>query len=79
MAEAIKGCVILKSVPNREVEFRVSAYLAEVFPGVPVDRIVHKMSRSKPLTLIRDVDRNRGQVLAQDLNDLGASACFLLN
>jgi hypothetical protein len=79
MAEAIKGSVVLKSVPSKEVEFRVSAHLAEVYRDIPVDRIVALVCRTKPLTVVQDIPMGNGHRLASELTDLGASAYFLQN
>lgn len=79
MAEAIKGSVVLKAVPSREIEFKVSAHLAEVYRDVPVERIVALVSRTKPLTLVKNIPMNNGRRLAGELEELGASAYFLQN
>jgi hypothetical protein len=77
MAEAIKGSVILKSVPNRETEYRVSAHLAGIYREVPADRIVALVSRTKPLTVVKGIPETNGKRLARELTGLGAVAFFL--
>jgi len=79
MAEAIKGSVVLRSVPSKDIEFKVSAHLAEVYRDVPVERIVALVSRVKPLTVVKDIPARNGQRLAGELTELGASAYFLQN
>ncbi len=77
MAEAVKGSVVLRSVPNKEVEFKVSAYLAEVYGDIAVERIVALISRPKPLAVVKDIPMGNGRRLASELTALGASAYFL--
>jgi len=79
MAEAIKGSVVLRSVPNKEIEFKVSAHLAGVYRDIAVDRIVALVSRTKPLTVVKDIPMRNGQRLASELTALGATAYFLQN
>jgi hypothetical protein len=79
MAEAIKGSVVLRSVPNKEIEFKVSAHLAEVYRDIPVERIIALVSRTKPLTVVKDIPAGNGQRLAGELTELGATAYFLQN
>jgi len=75
MAEAIKGSVVIKSVPNKEVEFK----LAEVYGDIAVERIVALVSRPKPLAVVKDIPMGNGRRLASELTALGASAFFLQN
>jgi hypothetical protein len=72
MAEAIKGSVVLRSVPNKEVE-------AGVYRDIDVERIVALVSRTKPLTVVKDIPMRNGQRLASELTALGATAYFLQN
>jgi hypothetical protein len=77
MAETVKGTVVLRSVPNRKVEARIAEYLSEIYDGVPLATIAGLVSRTKPLTLVKDVTRVNGKEIADQLNELGASAYFL--
>ena len=77
MVEAIKGSVILKSIPNRAIEYKVSAHLAGIYREVPAERIVALVSRTKPLTVVKGIPETNGMRLARELNELGAMAFFL--
>ena len=77
MAETVKGSVVLKSVPNKDVEKKVAFYLATIKRDMSPAVIVEFLTRSKPLAIVEDVTREKGQELAKAINGFGASAYFL--
>jgi hypothetical protein len=79
MAGTSMGSVVLRSVPCREVERKVAFYLAAIDRNVSVADVALFLTHSKPLTIVRDVTREKGQALAEAINGLGACAYFLQN
>ena len=77
MAETIKGSVVLKSVPCKEVERKVAFYIATINRDMYASDVALYLSRSKPLSIVEDITREKGQALAEAINGLGASAYFL--
>ena len=77
MAETVKGTVVLRSVPSKDVEMKVALYLSSVYREVAPEEIVALVSRAKPLALINDVTSSKGKALAEAINGLGANAFFL--
>ena len=79
MAETVMGTVIVRSIPSKDVEMKVVLYLASIYRDVTADEIVNLVSRTKPLTIVRDVNDMKGQALVEAINGLGANAYFLRN
>jgi hypothetical protein len=79
MAETVKGTVVIRSIPGKDVEMKVVLYLASIYRDVPPDDISDLVARTKPLTVVRDVNSMRGHALVDAINGLGASAYFLRN
>ena len=79
MAETVMGTVIVRSIPSKDVEMKVVLYLASIYRDVTADEIVNLVSRTKPLTIVRDVNDMKGQALVEAINGLGANAYFLQN
>jgi hypothetical protein len=77
MAETVKGTVVIRSIPSKDVELKVSLYLASIYRDVPPNEISDLVRRTKPLTVVRDVNFMKGQALVDAINGLGASAYFL--
>jgi hypothetical protein len=77
MAETVKGTVVLRSVPSKDVEEKVALYLTSIYRGVPSTEIVALVGKSKPLTIVTDVTSSKGKALADAINGLGANAYFL--
>ena len=77
MAETVKGTVIIRSIPSKDVEMKVVLYLASIYRDVPPGEISDLVARTKPLTIVRDVHYMKGQTLVDAINGLGASAYFL--
>ncbi len=75
--ESVKGTVILRSVPSGKIEAQIAEYLAEVYGDISISRIAGLLSRTKPITIIKDVPRENGNVIAERINGMGASAYFL--
>ena len=71
------GTVIVRSIPSKDVEMKVVLYLASIYRDVTPDEIVNLVSRTKPLTIVRDVNDLKGQALVEAINGLGANAYFL--
>ena len=76
MAETMKGTVILRSVPSREIGRKVAFYLATINRDMSSTDIATFLTQSKPLTIVEDVTLEKGLALAAAINGLGASACF---
>ena len=79
MAEAVKGTVVIRSIPSKDVEMKIVLYLAGIYTDRPPDEISGLVARTKPLTIVRDVNYMKGQALVDAINGLGASAYFLRN
>jgi len=79
MAEAVKGTVVIRSIPSKDVEMKIVLYLASIYTDRPPDEISGLVARTKPLTIVRDVNYMKGQALVDAINGLGASAYFLRN
>ncbi len=79
MAETIKGRVILKSVPNREIEERIAEYLTGIYGRRSYSRIASLVAGKKPLTLVQGITDRNGRKLVFDLNKMGARAFFRTN
>ena len=77
MAETVKGTVVLRSVPSRDVEEKVALYLSSVYREASPGEIFALITRTKPLTIVTDVASAKGTALADALNGLGANAYFL--
>ena len=77
MIETVKGTVILRSVPNKDVEMKVALYLTSIYREVPPTEIVALIGRTKPLTIVTDVTSVKGKALVDAINGLGANAYFL--
>lgn len=77
MAETVKGTVVIRSIPSKDVEMKVVLYLASIYRDVPPGEISDLVARTKPLTIVRDVNYMKGQTLVDAINGLGASAYFL--
>lgn len=77
MAETVRGTVVIRSIPSKDVEMKVALYLASIYREVPPEEISDLVGRTKPLTVVRDVDSLKGRTLVEALNGLGASAYFL--
>ncbi len=79
MAETIKGRVILKSVPNREIEEKIAEYLAGIYRNCSYTEIASLLAGNKPLTLVQGITDRNGRKLVFDLNKMGARAFFRTN
>ena len=77
MAETVKGTVVLRSVPSRDVEEKVALYLSSVYREASPGEIFALITRTKPLTIVTDVTSSKGKALADALTGLGANAYFL--
>ena len=77
MAETVKGTVVLRSVPDRDVEEKVVLYLSSVYREVPPEEIFSLITKTKPLTIVTDVTSSKGKALADAINGLGGNAYFL--
>ena len=77
MAETVKGTVIVRSIPSKDVELKVALYLASIYRDVPPNEISDLVAGTKPLTIVRDVNYMKGQTLVDAINGLGASAYCL--
>ncbi len=79
MAETGKGTVVIRSIPSKDVEMKVVLYLASIYRDVPPDDISELVARTKPLTVVKEVNSMKAQALVDAINGLGASAYFLRN
>ncbi len=77
MAETVKGTVVLRSVPSKDIEEKVALYLTSIYREVPSTEIIALVARTKPLTIVTDVTDSKGRALADAINGLGANAYFL--
>ena len=65
--------LVLKSVPSGEVEKRVATYLKRLFKSAPPDKI-DQIVKKAPITLIKRIPRDKAEIIAANLNKLGADA-----
>lgn len=79
MAETIKGRVILKSVPNQEIEEKIAELLSSIYRDCTYGEIASLIAGNKPLTLVRGITDKNGRKLVSELNKLGARAFFRTN
>ena len=79
MAETMTGTVVIRSIPSKDVEMKVVLYLAGIYRDVPPEEISGLVARTKPLTIVREVNCMKGQALVDAINGFGASAYFLQN
>ncbi len=77
MTETVKGTVVLRSVPSKDVEEKVALYLTSIYREVSPTEIVALVARTKPLTIVTDVTNSKGRALVDAINGLGANAYFL--
>lgn len=71
-----KGRLVLKAVPNKDVEEKVVSYLSGMIKGTTPELIAEKV-RKAPLILNKDISAELGWKIAEALQRLGAPAVFI--
>ncbi len=70
-----KGNLILKSVPDSNVQKDAVRYLARVIKNTPQEKIIAKI-RKAPCILLKNVPEKAGRKIASGLQEIGAIAAF---
>jgi tetratricopeptide (TPR) repeat protein len=76
MSNEKKGRLILKAIPNKDVEEKVVSYLSGMVKGTTPELIAEKV-RKAPLILSKDISAEQGRKIADALQKIGASALFV--
>jgi hypothetical protein len=71
-----RGKLYLMDVPEGEIEEKVIAFLLNLLKTVSPDQLTQKV-RNTPFLLSRDIGADKGRMLADALQKLGASAEFV--
>ncbi|MCP4105388.1 MAG: hypothetical protein GY749_07615 [Desulfobacteraceae bacterium] len=72
-----KGDLILKSVPEKNIQKDAARYLARVIKNTPPEKIIAKI-REAPCILLKNVPEKPGRRIADDLLEIGVAADFEL-
>ncbi|MCJ7748612.1 MAG: tetratricopeptide repeat protein [Desulfobacterales bacterium] len=71
-----KGRLVLKAVPNKDVEEKVVSYLSGMVKGTTPELITEKV-RKAPIILKKDISAEQGWKIVEALQRLGAAAVFI--
>jgi hypothetical protein len=76
MSGGQKGSLILKTIPNKEVEERVVSYLSRLMKNVSPEVLSAKVKKT-PLLLSKNVTAEHGRKIVATLAEIGALAVFV--
>ena len=70
------GKLVLHSLPTKETQAMVVSYLSRIVKNVPAEKLAQRI-KITPFVLSNNIAVKKGEIIAQNLRDLGAKAEFL--
>jgi len=74
--QSVYGRLVLHFIPTNETEEMVVSYLSRVVKNVPAEKLAQEI-KITPFVLSNNIAVKKGEIIAQNLRDLGAKAEFL--